>query len=226
LIGGTARALPGEISMAHGGVLFLDELTEFPRAVLNQLRQPLESGEITVTRAEHQHRYPARFQLVAAMNPCPCGLADNEDDNCRCSPDMIRRYRQGASGPLMDRIDLHVKLNKPSAEALLSAAAPGNTSARLRARIAATRDRQLSRQQCLNRDLGGDDIVETCALTSATREGLIEALTSLSLSARSAHRRLRVARTLADMEGEERVSMSHINTALSFREAPTGVGAE
>ena len=225
LMGGTAKALPGEISMAHGGVLFLDELTEFPRAVLNQLRQPLESGEITVTRAEHQHCYPARFQLVAAMNPCPCGLADNEEGSCRCSPDMIRRYRQGASGPLMDRIDLHVKLSKPSPEALLSAATMDNRSARLRERVAVTRERQLSRQGCLNRDLAGDGIVEVCALNEATRASLIEALTALNVSARSAHRRLRVARTLADLAGEERVSMSHINTALSFREVPTGVGA-
>lgn len=225
LMGGTAKALPGEISMAHGGVLFLDELTEFPRAVLNQLRQPLESGEITVNRAEHQHCYPARFQLVAAMNPCPCGLADNEDGGCRCSPDMIRRYRQGASGPLMDRIDLHVKLSRPSPEALLSAAPTEKSSAQLRERVTVTRERQLSRQGCLNRDLAGDDIVELCALCKATRTGLIEALTALNVSARSAHRRLRVARTLADMAGEERVSMPHINTALSFREAPTGVGA-
>ena len=225
LMGGTAKALPGEISMAHGGVLFLDELTEFPRAVLNQLRQPLESGEITVTRAEHQHCYPARFQLVAAMNPCPCGLADNEDGSCRCSPDMIRRYRQGASGPLMDRIDLHVKLSKPSPEALLSAATTDNRSARLRERVAVTRERQVSRQGCLNRDLAGDDIVEVCALSTTTRAGLIKALATLNVSARSAHRRLRVARTLADMAGEDRVSMSHINTALSFREAPNGVGA-
>lgn len=225
LMGGTAKALPGEISMAHGGVLFLDELTEFPRAVLNQLRQPLESGEITVTRAEHQHSYPARFQLVAAMNPCPCGLADSEDSSCRCSPDMIRRYRQGASGPLMDRIDLHVKLSRPSPEALLSAAPTGKSSAQLRERVTVIREQQLSRQGCLNRDLAGDDIVELCALSKTTRASLIEALTALNVSARSAHRRLRVARTLADMEGEERVSMSHINTALSFREAPTGVGA-
>ena len=225
LIGGTAKALPGEISMAHGGVLFLDELTEFPRAVLNQLRQPLESGEITVTRAEHQHSYPARFQLVAAMNPCPCGLADNGDSRCRCSPDMIRRYRSGASGPLMDRIDLHVKLSRPLPEALLSAARTENSSAQLRERVAVTRERQLSRQGCLNRDLAGDDIVELCALNSATRTGVIEALTALNVSARSAHRRLRVARTLADIAGEGRVSMSHIHTALSFREAPTRVGA-
>ena len=225
LMGGTAKALPGEISMAHGGVLFLDELTEFPRAVLNQLRQPLESGEITVTRAEHQHAYPARFQLVAAMNPCPCGLAESEDSSCRCSPDTIRRYRQGASGPLMDRIDLHVKLSRPSPEALLNAAPTGKSSAQLRERVTVTQEQQLSRQGCLNRDLAGVDIVELCALSKTTRAGLIEALTALNASARSAHRRLRVARTLADMEGEERVSMSHINTALSFREAPTGVGA-
>jgi len=125
----------------------------------------------------------------------------------------------------MDRIDLHVKLSKPSPEALLSAATTDNRSARLRERVAATRERQLTRQGCLNRDLAGDDIVELCALSGATRTGLIEALTALNVSARSAHRRLRVARTLADMAGEERVSMSHINTALSFREAPTGVGA-
>jgi magnesium chelatase family protein len=225
LMGGTAKALPGEISMAHGGVLFLDELTEFPRAVLNQLRQPLESGEITVNRAEHQHCYPARFQLVAAMNPCPCGLADNEDGNCRCSPDMIRRYRQGASDPLMDRIDLHVKLSRPSPEALLSAAPTEKSSAQLRERVTVTRERQLSRQGCLNRDLTGDDIVEVCGLSNATRAELIKALTALNVSARNAHRRLRVARTLADMAGEEWVSMSHINTALSFREAPTRVGA-
>jgi magnesium chelatase family protein len=225
LMGGTAKALPGEISMAHGGVLFLDELTEFPRAVLNQLRQPLESGEITVTRAEHQHCYPARFQLVAAMNPCPCGLADNEDDSCRCSPDLIRRYRQDASGPLMDRIDLHVKLSRPSPEALLSAAPTEKSSAQLRERVTVTRERQLSRQGCLNRDLAGDDIVEVCELSNATRAELIKALTALNVSARNAHRRLRVARTLADVAGEERVSMSQINTALSFREAPTRVGA-
>jgi magnesium chelatase family protein len=138
---------------------------------------------------------------------------------------MIRRYRQGASGPLMDRIDLHVKLSKPSPEALLSAATTDNRSARLRERVAVTRERQLSRQGCLNRDLAGDGIVEVCALNEATRASLIEALTALNVSARSAHRRLRVARTLADLAGEERVSMSHINTALSFREVPTGVGA-
>ena len=225
LMGGTAKALPGEISMAHGGVLFLDELTEFPRAVLNQLRQPLESGEITVTRAEHQHCYPARFQLVAAMNPCPCGLADNEDDSCRCSPDLIRRYRQDASGPLMDRIDLHVKLSRPSPEALLSAAPTEKSSAQLRERVTVTRERQLSRQGCLNRDLAGDDIVEVCELSNATRAELIKALHALNMSARNVHRRLHVVRTLADMAGEERVSMSQINTALSFREAPTRVGA-
>jgi magnesium chelatase family protein len=138
---------------------------------------------------------------------------------------MIRRYRQGASGPLMDRIDLHVKLSKPSPEALLSAATTDNRSARLRERVAVNRERQLSRQGCLNCDLAGNDIIEVCALSTTTRAALIKALAALNVSARSAHRRLRVARTLADMAEEDQVSMSHINTALSFREAPNGVGA-
>ena len=119
-MGGTAKAILGAISMAHGRVLFLDELTEFPRPVLNQLRQPLESGEIGVSRAAHQHRYPAQFQLVAAMNSCPCGHTESRESACRCAPDMIRHYRQGASGPLMDRIDLHVTLRRPTPECLLS----------------------------------------------------------------------------------------------------------
>ena len=201
------------------------EIRSRVRAALISSHLKWPDFNITVTRAEHQHAYPARFQLVAAMNPCPCGLADSEDSSCRCSPDMIRRYRQGASGPLMDRIDLHVKLSRPSPEALLSAAPTEKSSAQLRERVTVTRERQLSRQGRLNRDLAGNDIVELCALSKTTRASLIEALTALNVSARSAHRRLRVARTLADMEGEERVSMSHINTALSFREAPTGVGA-
>lgn len=224
LIGGTARATPGEISMAHGGVLFLDEVTEFPRAVLNQLRQPLESGEITVVRAQHQYRYPARFQLVAAMNPCPCGLADSEDGGCRCSPDTIRRYRQSISGPLTDRIDLHVTLTKPPPEQLLSPPPERRLSAHFKQRIASVQAQQYERQGCLNRDLSGESALEVCALSAATRGKFVAALATLGLSARSAHRRLRVARTLADMDGIEDVSMAHLNTALSLRETPTEIG--
>jgi len=136
---------------------------------------------MAVTRAEHQHCYPARFQLLAAMNPCPCGLVDNEDGSCRCSPDMIRRYRQGASGPLMGRIDLHVKLSGPSSEALLTVSPTEKSSAQLRSRMTVTRERQMSSQGCLSRDLAGDDIVEVCWLSNATRTELTEALTALSV---------------------------------------------
>ena len=169
LIGGTARATPGEISMAHGGVLFLDELTEFPRAVLNQLRQPLESGEICVSRAEHQHRYPARFQLVAAMNPCPCGFAGSDEQHCRCTPDRIWRYRQGVSGPLLDRIDLHITLSKPASTHLLSHQQEQDASHSARERVAHARRKQQARQGRPNRDLAGDGLLDACALSSGTR---------------------------------------------------------
>lgn len=220
LMGGTARALPGEISLAHGGVLFLDELAEFPHAVLNQLRQPLETGQIRVNRAQHQHQYPAQFQLVAAMNPCPCGLAGDPDRRCRCTPDRIRRYRQSLSGPLSDRIDLHITLQRPSPELLLAkSGASGPSSGDTKAEVALTQQHQRARQGCLNRDLSGDDLLKVCELGRQTERWLIGAVTRLKLSARSAHRRLRVARTLADMAGDQVVGIPHLKTALSFREA-------
>ena len=225
LIGGTAKALPGEISMAHGGVLFLDELTEFPRAVLNQLRQPIEEGRICVSRAEHQHWYPAQFQLIAAMNPCPCGLAGSEDAQCRCTPDTIRRYRQGVSGPLMDRIDLHVTLNKPSTADLFSQPSAHDTSRGVRDRVRTARARQFDRQGCLNRDLSGEQAVALCQMTGRTREWLVNALERLGVSPRSAHRRLRVARTVADIEGVQCVTQDHLAHALALRETPPGGSA-
>lgn len=222
LMGGTARALPGEISLAHGGVLFLDELAEFPHAVLNQLRQPLETGQIRVNRAQYQHQYPAQFQLVAAMNPCPCGLAGDPDRRCRCTPDGIRRYHQSISGPLTDRIDLHVTLQRPSPEFLLiKSSALASTSGDLRARVGMMQKHQRARQGCLNRDLSGDDLLKACELESTTERWLIRAVDKLNLSARSAHRRLRVARTLADLAGDHIVAITHLKTALSLREAPS-----
>jgi magnesium chelatase family protein len=221
LMGGTANALPGEIALAHGGVLFLDELAEFPHAVLNQLRQPLETGHILVNRARYQHQYPAQFQLVAAMNPCPCGLAGDPDRQCLCTPDRIRRYRRSVSGPLLDRIDLHVTLQRPSPEWVLSSRSdPKTCSSGLRNRVAQLQQRQTKRQGCLNRDLVGEQLIDVCSLNSETESWFIAVVTKLSLSARSAHRRLRVARTLADMAGDEVVSTRHLETALSFREAP------
>ena len=158
------------------------------------------------------------------MNPCPCGLADSEDGGCRCSPDTIRRYRQSISGPLTDRIDLHVTLTKPPPEQLLSPPPERRLSAHFKQRIASVQARQYERQGCLNRDLSGESALEVCALSAATRGKFVAALATLGLSARSAHRRLRVARTLADMDGIEDVSMAHLNTALSLRETPTEIG--
>jgi magnesium chelatase family protein len=221
LMGGTARALPGEISLAHGGVLFLDEIAEFPHAVLNQLRQPLETGHIRVNRAQHQNQYPAQFQLVAAMNPCPCGLAGDPDHRCRCTPDRIQRYRQSISGPLADRIDLHITLQRPSPEILLLRdSATGNNSSALKAGVELTRRQQRKRQGCLNRDLTGTDLLGVCELERKTERWLISAATKLKLSPRSTHRRLRVARTLADISDDRVVGIPHLKTALSFREAP------
>jgi len=218
LMGGTSRAIPGEISMAHAGVLFLDELAEFPRAVLNQLRQPLETGEITVSRAAHQHTYPAQFQLVAAMNPCPCGLTGRSEGTCRCTPVAIQRYWHGVSGPLLDRIDLHITIDRPPPDALLSKRPTKNHSRAVRENVTHLREQQFARQDCLNSALEGDQLISVCRLAPKTHTWFVAAIKALSLSARSAHRRLRVARTLADLEGHDAVSINHLETALSFRE--------
>ena len=218
LMGGTSRAIPGEISMAHAGVLFLDELAEFPRAVLNQLRQPLETGEITVSRAAHQHTYPARFQLVAAMNPCPCGMTGRPESTCRCTPVAIQRYWHGVSGPLLDRIDLHITIDRPPPDALLSKRPTKLHSQTVRENVTQLREQQLDRQDCLNSALEGDQLISVCGLAPKTHTWFIAAIKALSLSARSAHRRLRVARTLADLGGDDAVSITHLETALSFRE--------
>ena len=218
LMGGTSRAIPGEISMAHAGVLFLDELAEFPRAVLNQLRQPLETGEITVSRAAHQHTYPARFQLVAAMNPCPCGMTGRPESTCRCTPVAIQRYWHGVSGPLLDRIDLHITIDRPPPDALLSKRPTKNHSQTVRENVTQLREKQLDRQDCLNSALEGDQLISVCGLAPKTHTWFVAAIKALSLSARSAHRRLRVARTLADLGGDDAVSITHLETALSFRE--------
>ena len=218
LMGGTSRAIPGEISMAHAGVLFLDELAEFPRAVLNQLRQPLETGEITVSRAAHQHTYPAQFQLVAAMNPCPCGMTGRQESTCRCTSVAIQRYWHGVSGPLLDRIDLHITINRPPPDALLSPRPAREYSRVVRERVATLREQQLVRQQCLNSALEGDHLISACRLATKTHHWFVTAIKTLSLSARSAHRRLRVARTLADLEASDAVSITHLETALSLRE--------
>lgn len=214
LVGGGGHPKPGEISLAHGGILFLDELPEFPRKVLEVLRQPLESGEIHISRVQQNVRYPARFQLIAAMNPCPCGLHGTH--SCRCTPDQVQRYRGRVSGPLLDRIDIQVEVQAVAPQHL-TRSAPGESSASVRERVSAARERQLRRQQCLNADLNHRLLDELCGLDDAGKALLTSAAERLGLTARGWHRVLKTARTIADLEQSEFVASSHLAEALSYR---------
>lgn len=217
LVGGGSRPRPGEISLAHGGVLFLDELPEFPRHTLEMLREPMESGEITLSRARHKTTYPARFQLLAAMNPCPCGYLGDPGRACRCSPEQIQRYRGRISGPLLDRIDLHVAVNRLPARALLQVDASGESSLTIRKRVMACSARQLARQGLPNAQLSGSALQRYCHLESSQKRQLENAADSLQLSSRALHRTLRVARTLADMAKCDIIGREHLLEALGYR---------
>jgi magnesium chelatase family protein len=213
LVGGGSKPRPGEISLAHAGVLFLDELPEFSRHVLEVLREPLESGRILISRAALQAEFPARFQLVAAMNPCPCGYQGDPSGRCSCTPDQTRRYRERVSGPLLDRIDLQVEVPRQS----LKGREPGEDSARVRARVRAAREPQAERG-CVNALLDVKGIRRHCALGERESKLLEQACERLQLSARAHHRILRVARTLADLEGTERIGMAHLSEAIGYRQ--------
>ncbi|GIX30064.1 MAG: ATP-dependent protease [Porticoccaceae bacterium] len=221
LVGGGSQPLPGEISLAHGGVLFLDELPEFPRQVLEVLREPLESGEIRISRARGRVRYPARFLLVAAMNPCPCGHWGS--DRCRCTPDAVRRYRARISGPLLDRIDLQVEVQPLPGDELLASRSPGEPSAAVRARVLAARERQLARQDRPNGWLAAAEVERHCPLRPAERRYLATAVDRLGLSARACHRVIKVARTIADLAGAAQIERPHLAEALSYRLPPAAV---
>jgi len=216
LVGGGSIPRPGEISLAHHGVLFLDELPEFDRRVLEVLREPLESGHISISRAARQVDFPARFQLVAAMNPCPCGYAGDPGGRCRCTPDAIIRYRARISGPLLDRIDL--KLDMPRiAHADLRTAERGDSSAAIRARVVAARARQLERAGKPNAWLGNREVERDCTLAQADHDLLDRAVERLGLSARAYHRILRVARTIADLAAAPRIGTAHLSEAIQYR---------
>jgi magnesium chelatase family protein len=216
LVGGGTKPKPGEISLAHGGVLFLDELPEYSRKVLDVLREPLESGRIVISRANRSITYPANFQLIAAMNPCPCGYFGDPSGRCQCSADQVRRYQRQASGPLLDRIDLHVEV-PPIPTAMLQQAPQGENSAAVQEKVMAARERQLSRQGCINAELNGELRDQMCALVTDDRQWLLGAIERLQLSARAYHRVLKIARTIADLQRKDWIERPHLLEALSYR---------
>lgn len=207
---------PGEITLAHLGVLFLDELPEFNRKVLEVLRQPLESKEIVISRASRQMTFPANFQLIAAMNPCPCGYAFHQDHRCQCSSDSIKRYQNRISGPLLDRIDLHIDVPPLKAEDLQDTQVVENSET-VRKRVIQAYDRQMQRQGFLNQALTTQQLERYAQLDDTSAKILALAQQRLNLSARAYHRVLRVARTIADLANSTQIESSHLSEALSYR---------
>ena len=216
LVGGGSPPRPGEISLAHHGVLFLDELPEFSRHVLEVMREPLESGRITVSRAAHQAEFPAAFQLVAAMNPCKCGYLGHYSGRCRCTPDQVAQYRGRISGPLLDRIDVHVDVPAIEEDALFSTE-QGESSDAVRQRVMHARRLQLRRQRVPNAQLSGREVEERAQLEPDGRQLLKNAILRVQLSARAIHRVLKVARTIADLDYSETVCERHVAEALAYR---------
>jgi magnesium chelatase family protein len=219
LVGGGNPPKPGEISLAHHGVLFLDELPEFHRHVLETLREPLESGYVCISRAAAQVDFPAQFQLIAAMNPCPCGQWGNTQANCLCTADRINRYVAKLSAPLLDRIDMHITVHALSQEELIK---PNHSAEKqspsIKEQVIKIRAIQRERQQCLNNELSSKAAEQVCALNDAERDFLHLAISKLKLSARGYHRLLKVARTIADMDGKPTVQTTHLQQALSFKQ--------
>ena len=217
LIGGGLNPRPGEVSLAHNGVLFLDELPEFTRATLEVLREPLESGRITISRAMRQLEFPARCQLVAAMNPCPCGYLGDPERDCNCTAAQVQRYRHRISGPLLDRIDLHVLLPRPPAALLAGSAPTPESSATVRARVSAAVARQQQRTHVLNARLGDAALRRDCPLDPASVRMLVAAARRMALSGRVLQHLRLVARTIADLEGATHIQSTHLAEAISYR---------
>ena len=218
LTGGGSHPRPGEISLAHHGVLFLDELPEFDRRSLEILRQPLESGEIMVSRAKHQVTFPARFQLIAAMNPCPCGYLGDKEKSCQCSPEQVQRYQRKLSGPLLDRIDMRIEVARlPAKELLKTSGAEPECSETVKSRVLETRAFSTTRQACLNAHLPAQALSQHAFLGDKERDLLTKVATRMFLSGRSLHRLIRVARTIADIDRKDSISCQHLLEAVSYR---------
>jgi magnesium chelatase family protein len=217
LVGGGSRPRPGEISLAHHGVLFLDELPEYERAALEVLREPLETGVITISRAAQQAEFPASFQFVAAMNPCPCGYLGDERGICHCTSEQVRKYRNRLSGPLIDRLDLHVEVLRVPHEALRSPDPAAETTATVAARVIRVRQMQVARQGCPNARLLTREIERLCAPTARAWNLLDRAAKKFCFSARAYHRVLKVARTIADLAEVEHIDAAHVSEAMLLR---------
>jgi magnesium chelatase family protein len=218
LVGGGSRPRPGEVSLAHAGILFLDEFPEFDRRVLEVLREPLESGRILIARAARRVEFPASFQLVAAMNPCPCGYLSDPKGRCHCTQQQVMRYRAKISGPLLDRIDLQVEVPALSVEALSALnQIPTETSASVLKRVLVAVQKQHERSPRLNARLNNRELKQYCVLETDTEKFMNKTIEKLGLSARSYHRILRVARTIADLEDNETIQIEHLAEAFSFR---------
>ncbi|MCB1714368.1 MAG: ATP-binding protein, partial [Candidatus Competibacteraceae bacterium] len=221
LVGGGGQPRPGEISLAHNGVLFLDELPEFDRRVLEVLREPLESGRITISRAARQAEFPAEFQLVAAMNPCPCGYLGDSGRTCACTPEQVRRYRARVSGPLLDRIDIQIEVPRiPYQE--LRGESREEASVQVRERVNQARERQLHRVDKANAALSSREMERYCALSDSDYRLLEQFMQHLNLSPRAYHRILKVARTIADLAASESIQTPHLTEAISYRALDRG----
>jgi magnesium chelatase family protein len=217
LVGGGSNPRPGEISLSHNGVLFLDELTEFDRHVLDVLREPLETGSITISRAARQAEFPARFQLIAAMNPCPQGYSCDGRELCQCSPEQQRKYRSRISAPLLDRIDIHIEVPRLPRAALQQTETRSDTSAQIQQRVIAAYQQQLHRAGKANAELSSKEVEQHCPLKPADIELLDQAMERLRLSARAYHRILKLARTIADLAQARNISSPHLSEAISYR---------
>jgi magnesium chelatase family protein len=217
LVGGGQRARPGEVSLAHHGVLFLDELPEFPRTTLEALREPIESGVVCVSRAAVRAQYPAAFQLIAAMNPCPCGHQGDPLRDCSCTPAEVQRYHSKISGPLLDRIDMHVEVLRVEVSEFDAPTEPRESTPSAAARAAHARQVQLRRQGTCNARLADAQIERWCRLTPAARNILDLAMLRFGLSARARGRLLKLARTIADLDGAQMISDSHVSQAVMLR---------